>query len=203
MIQAKRVCLPLVVAMTLLIALALASCASQPPAPAGPTTAPPAATNAPPAATKAPPPPAATSTTAPEQSTAEPQATATTVVASPTAAPSATPTITPTATPRKAGAPPKPTSSGALTFTIEFGQSKPREGDRKVQMTVILHIAGGAPPYQALEDNIPQTVAKTLDGIEYTRDWADCSPAQPHTITVVSADGQRVSRATMIPYKCP
>jgi hypothetical protein len=194
MIRAKSVCLPCVIAMTLLTALALASCASQPPAPANPTAAP--------ATTGAPPPPPATATSAPAQLTAAPKETATTVVASPTAAPSATPTITPTATPRKVVVPPKPTSSGALTFTVEFGQSSPRESDKKVQMTIILHIAGGAAPYQALEDNIPQTVAKTSDGIKYTRDWANCTPAQPHTITLISADGQRVSWATMIPYSC-
>ncbi len=126
-----------------------------------------------------------------------------TVVVAPTGEP-ATATPTPTAT--KVAAParkPTPTSAGPLEFTLEFGQSQPRKGDRKVQLTVIVHIRGGVPPYQVIEDELfPQPTTTRVDGVEYVRDWHDCSPAEPHSITVVSADGQKSIQNVMLPYTC-
>jgi hypothetical protein len=167
------------------VVLALAACSSKPAAP----TAPPA-----PAATTAPSAPDSQPTSAPTQ----PQPTTAPTIA-------ATTIVTPTATPGK-GVVPKPTSAGKLDFTIEFGPSAPRQGDNKVQVTIILHITGGAPPFQVQEDGMQQKVTKRVDGVEYVRDWHNCGLDEPHTFTVISADGQKASLKTMIPYgtyKCP
>jgi len=172
---------------------ALAACGASAPTPTPLPTIPPTVTKEPP------PPPTSTSALT---NTPQPDATSTRVQPSATPAETNTPVPSPTATRRQVVAPPKPTSAGVLEFTLEFGQSAPRKGDDKVQMTVILHIKGGAPPFQVLEDNIPQDTSKTIDGLQYVRDWHDCKPADPHTITLVSGDGQQTSQAVMVPYTC-
>lgn len=127
-----------------------------------------------------------------------------TVIVQPTAAPTATPTVTPTVASVAPVVAPKaqPTQAGKLEFTIEFAPSAPRKGDNKVQLTLILHIQGGSKPFQVLEDTIPQTITATQDGVKYTQNWHNCGPDEPHTITVVSADGQKSSQSTMMAYRC-
>ena len=124
-----------------------------------------------------------------------------TVVVQPTAVSTATPTATPTRAPDRVVAR-TPTPASKLEFTIEFSPSAPRQGDNKLQLTLILHIKGGAKPFKALEDNLPQKTTATVDGIQYTQDWHNCTPDEPHTITVVSTDGQQSSQSVMMPYKC-
>jgi hypothetical protein len=126
-----------------------------------------------------------------------------TVVVAPTEAPATTsPTPTATKAPAPARTRPTPTSAGPLEFSLEFGQSQPRKGDNKVQMTVIAHIRGGVPPYQIMEDQTVQASTPRVDGVEYVRDWHDCSPQEPHTISVLSADGQASTQSVMLPYMC-
>jgi glucose/arabinose dehydrogenase len=123
-----------------------------------------------------------------------------TVVVPATAAPTATPAATPTAAPGRVVA---PAPAGKPEFTIEFGPSAPRKGDNKIQLTVILHVKGGTKPFKVLEDNIAQKSTATGDGVQYVRDWHNCGPAEPHTVTVVSGDGQQASEKVMMPYNCP
>ena len=171
-----------------------------------------------PSPTAAPPPQATSAPAAPAQPAAtQPPVKETvivkeTVVVQPTAAP-ATPTAAPTATATaapttKPGAVvvPKATSAGKLDATVDFAPSAPRSGDNKVQVTVILHITGGAPPFQVKEEGVPQTVTKRVDGVEYVRPWRDCGFNFPVTIIITSADGQTFTLPTEVPYatyKCP
>jgi hypothetical protein len=126
-----------------------------------------------------------------------------TVVVEPTVMPTeaATATITPTVGTTKSVAP-KPTSAGKLEFTIEFSPSAPRKGDNKVQLTMILHVTGGAPPFSVQEDEngIFLPVTKRADGVQYTRDWQSCNQGDPHSISVFSGDGQKSTVKTMLPY---
>lgn len=181
------------VGVAVLVVLALVACSSP-----TPTAAPaPQATNVPAAPTQ-PAQPAATQPPVKETVIVKE-----TVVVQPTAAPTVTPTATATAKPRGAVAPkptPKPTSAGKLDFTVEFGPSAPRSGDKKVQVKMILHITGGAPPFQVKEEGIPQTVTERIDGVEYVRNWQNCGFNQPVTILVTSADGQTATVAIEIPY---
>jgi len=176
----------LVAAATLMV-VALVGCGAQTPTPAAPTSAPVAQPTLPPVKETV-----IVKETVPVKET---------VIVQPTAAPTATPTATPTRAPGRVVAP-TPTPAGKLEFTIEFGPSAPRKGDNKIQLTVILHIKGGAKPFKALEDNLPQTSTATVDGLQYTRDWHNCGPDEPHTVTVVSADGQQSSQSVMMPFKC-
>ena len=148
--------------------------------------------------------PAPTQAPAPAQPPAQPPVKET-VIVQPTAASSATPTATPTPVPGPVVAP-KPTSAGKLEFTVDFAPTAPRKGDNKVQVTMILHITGGATPFQVKEEGVLQNVTKRVDGVEYTRDWQNCGFNQPITIIVMSADGQTATVKTEVPYatyKCP
>jgi len=125
-----------------------------------------------------------------------------TVVVQPTAVPAtATATMTPTATAGAVYVPPKPTSAGKLEFTLEFAPTK-RKGDNKIQLTVILHITGGAPPFQVLEEGKQQVLTTRVDGVQYTREWHNCGETEPVTIVLISGDGQKASRAIILPYDC-
>ena len=183
------------VGVAVLVVLALVACSSP-----TPTAAPaPQATNAP-AAPAQPAQPAATQPPVKETVIVKE-----TVVVPPTTAPTVTPTATATARPGGVVAP-KPTSAGKLDLTVDFGPSAPRSGDNKVQVTVILHVIGGVPPFQAQQDGIAQKVTKRVDGVQYVLDWHNCGVDEPHTFTVISADGQTASLKAMIPYgayKCP
>ena len=185
--------LSIAVALLLVGSLVLAACAGQ-----SPTQAPaPAQPPAPPQATQ----PPVKETVVVKETVPVKE----TVIVQPTAAPSATPTATPTPAPGPIVAP-KPTSAGKLEFTIDFAPTTPRKGDNKVQVTMILHITGGATPFQVKEEGILQNVTKRVDGVEYTRDWQNCGFDQPITIIVTSADGQTATLKTVVPYstyKCP
>ena len=128
-----------------------------------------------------------------------------TVVVEPTKVSTVTPTAAATAKPG-AVVVPKATSAGKLDFTADFAPSTPRSGDNKVQVTVVLHITGGAPPFQVKEEGVQQNVTKRVDGVEYVRPWQNCGVDQFVTIIVSSADGQTASLKIGVPYgsyKCP
>jgi len=132
-----------------------------------------------------------------------------TVIVQPTAAATATPTATPTAAPTAAPGQvaPKPKSTGKLEFTSELAPSTPRKGDNKIQLTVVLHIKGGAKPFKVQESGKQQTLKVRLDNaaeyvVEYTREWHNCNEPDPQTITVISADGQSASEKIVFPYNC-
>ncbi len=172
----------------------LAGCSSPQPAPTAPPA--PSATAPLPAVPTVPPtlPPAPTATAV------LPTVTPPAAVTPPA---DATATLTPTATPGQPVVAPKATSAGKLEFVLEFKPSPPRKGDNKIQVTVVLRVKGGRPPYTVLEDNMTQTVTTSGDSVQYVRDWHNCGPAEPHTITLVSGDSQRASEAVGIPFNCP
>lgn len=175
--------------------LMLAACSAPTPAPIVASPLPPDV--APPPTSEPPAQPTATQVVAP---TATPVTPATAAVTPPA---TATATVTPTATRGRVFVRPTATSAGKLSFTVDFAPSAPRPGDNKIQLTVSVHAYGGAPPYQVLEDGTPQAVTQIAENIfAYVRDWHNCGPDEPHTITLVSADGQQVSEALMFPYKC-
>jgi len=183
------------VGVAALFVLTLVACGSP-----SPTAAPPP----PPPATSAPAAPAQPAPTQPPVK--ETVIVKETVVVQPTAAP-ATPTTAPTATATaaptaKPGAVvvPKATSAGKLDATVDFAPSEARSGDNKIQVKVILHITGGAPPFQVKEEGVQQTVTKRADGVEYVRQWQNCGFNFPVTIIITSADGQTFTLATEIPY---
>jgi hypothetical protein len=175
------------IALATLMIVALVGCGSPTPAPAPPTSAP----------VVQPPPPPVKETVIVKETVPVKE----TVIVQPTAALTATPTATPTRAPGQVVAR-TATPAGTLEFTIEFSPSAPRQGDNKVQLTLILHIKGGAKPYKVLEDNLAQKTTATTDGAKYTQDWHNCTPDEPHTVTVVSADGQQSSQSVMMPYRC-
>ncbi len=176
----------LVAAATLTLVV-LVGCGAQTPTPAAPTSAPVVQPTLPPVKETV-----IVKETVPVKET---------VIVQPTAGPTATPTTTPTQAPGRVAAP-TPTPAGKLEFTIEFGPSAPRQGDNKIQLTIILHIKGGAKPFKVFQDNLPQTLTATTDGVRYTQDWHNCGPDEPHTVTLVSADGQQSLQSVMMPYKC-
>jgi hypothetical protein len=130
----------------------------------------------------------------------------------PTVTPIATSTLVPTSTQS-----PTPTTSAPgrvptvtakpsgpvarLEFTeddIRYSLSPKRKEDGKVQLTITLQPRGGLAPYSFTLDNGPQ-----IQGLTYTFGWHNCQQSEPHTIVVISADGQRTkSVGFMFPYDC-
>jgi hypothetical protein len=99
-------------------------------------------------------------------------------------------------------APTRPPVQGApLEFTaddIEYAPSAPRTGDRKIQLTIRLKPKGGTPPYSFLLDG-----ATRVNGLAFTFDWHNCGESEPHTILLMSADGQKSNAVGfMYPYPC-
>jgi hypothetical protein len=96
----------------------------------------------------------------------------------------------------------QPPASGApLDFTkddIEYAPSAPSSGDRKIQLTIRLKPKGGTPPFSLLLDGTTQ-----VDGLTYTFDWHNCGVSEPHSVVVLSADGQKSKPVGFIyPYEC-
>jgi hypothetical protein len=155
------------------------------------------------------PPPA----TAPIQASPSPFATrATTSTPYPTVTPIATSTLvpTPTQSPTPTATAPgrvptvtaKPSGPVArLEFTtedIKYSLSPKRKEDSKVQLTITLQPRGGLAPYSFMLDNGPQ-----IQGLTYTFPWHNCQQSEPHSIIVMSADGQRTKSVGFIyPYDC-
>ena len=158
--------------------------------------------------TPEPPPP-----TAPIQVSPSPFATlATASTPFPTVTPIATGTLIPTLTQS-----PSPTASAPgqvptatakpsgpvarLEFTaedIKYSLSPKRKEDGKVQLTITLQPRGGLAPYSFMLDNGPQ-----IQGLTYTFGWHNCQQSEPHTVVVISADGQRTKSVGFIfPYDC-
>jgi len=114
----------------------------------------------------------------------------------------ATATVTPTATRRAVSVSIQPPAPGApLDFTkddIEYAPSAPSAGDRKIQLTIRLKPKGGTPPFSLLLDGTTQ-----VDGLTYTFDWHNCGVSEPHSVVVLSADGQKSKPVGFIyPYEC-
>ena len=169
--------------------LAMLACQVQPPLP---QTATPQATGVPPTI-QVPHDPTATLIAAPatlQFPTVVPLAT-NTVTATPSISVIASPTVT--ATPSGPAA--------KLEFTLDdinFSLSPKRKGDNKVQLTITLHPRGGREPFSFVIDN-----AFTYPGLSATLDWHNCGPGEPHSITVVSGDGQKSNPiGIMFPYDC-
>jgi hypothetical protein len=115
----------------------------------------------------------------------------------------ATATLTPTTARRAMSAPTQSPASGApLEFTmddIEYAPSAPRMGDRYIQLTIRLKPKGGTSPFSLLLDGTTQ-----VDGLTYTFDWHKCGESEPHSVVVLSADGQKSEPVGFIfPYQCP
>jgi len=188
----SRRLLNLALAMLILAALACQVQPATPQAPAPNETALPPDTQPPPALTTVP-------TTVPATAQFP------TVVPLTTDTPTVTPggTLTPTVAatrPRPATATPS-TPAAKLEFTeeeITFSLSPKRKGDDKVQLTITLHPKGGREPFSFVLDN-----AVTYQGLTATFDWHNCGPGEPHSIIVISGDGQK-SKAVgiMFPYDC-
>jgi len=149
--------------------------------------------------------PASQATSAPsvpaQPAATQPPATET-AVATATAQPTATPTSTstPTATAKPAVVVTQVPAQGTpLDFTaddIEYGPSAPRKSDNKVQLTITLHPKGGVPPFKFNLDGVTD-----VNGLIYTFDWHNCNQSEPHTIILMSADGQKTKPVGFIyPY---
>jgi hypothetical protein len=115
----------------------------------------------------------------------------------------ATATLTPTAARRAMSTPTQSPASGApLEFTIddiEYAPSAPRAGDRYIQLTIRLKPKGGTEPFSLLLDGATQ-----VDGLTFTFDWHKCGESEPHSVAVLSADGQKSGPVGFIyPYTCP
>jgi len=115
----------------------------------------------------------------------------------------ATATLTPTAARRATPVFIQPAAPGApLDFTmddIEYAPSAPRAGDRKIQLTIRLKPKGGTAPFSLLLDGDTR-----VDGLTYTFDWHKCGESEPHSVVVLSADGQKSKPVEFIyPYTCP
>jgi hypothetical protein len=96
----------------------------------------------------------------------------------------------------------QPSAPGApLNFTqddIEYAPSAPRTSDRKIQLTIRLRPKGGTSPFSLLLDGTTQ-----VDGLTYTFDWHNCGESEPHTVVILSADGQKSKLVEFIyPYEC-
>ncbi len=114
----------------------------------------------------------------------------------------ATATVTPTATRRAVSVSTQPAAPGApLDFTkddIEYAPSAPRASDHKIQLTIRLKPKGGTPPFSLLLDS-----TTLVNGLTYTFDWHNCGENEPHTVVVLSADGQKSEPVEFIyPYEC-
>jgi len=114
--------------------------------------------------------------------------------------PTTTPTATSTATAKPGVVATQVPAQGApLDFTaedIEYGPSAPRKSDNKVQLTITLHPKGGVPPFKFNLDGVTE-----VNGLTYTFDWHNCNQSEPHTIILMSADGQRTKPVGFIyPY---
>jgi hypothetical protein len=184
----SRKLLHLALAMLILATLACQVQQAVPQTPALDQTALPPATQPPPAPTTA---PAAT-----QFPTVAPLATDTPAV---TPGSTLTPTVTVTL-PGPATATPS-TPAARLEFTendITFSLSPKRKGDDKVQLTITLHPKGGREPFSFVLDN-----AITYQGLTATFDWHNCGPGEPHSLVVISGDGQKSkSVGIMFPYDC-
>jgi len=115
----------------------------------------------------------------------------------------ATATLTPTTARRTTSVTTQPSASGApLDFTkdnIEYAPSAPRTGDRKIQLTIRLKPKGGTSPFSLLLDGTTR-----VDGLTYTFDWHKCGESEPHSVVILSADGQKSEPVEFIyPYECP
>lgn len=65
-------------------------------------------------------------------------------------------------------------------------------------MTVVFHPRGGLAPFSYILDSGPQ-----MPGLTHTFDWHDCDRTEPHTVVIISADGQRSkAEGFMFPYDC-
>jgi hypothetical protein len=95
-----------------------------------------------------------------------------------------------------------PASGAPLDFTqddIEYAPSAPRAGDRKIQLTIRLKPKGGTSPFSLLLDGTTR-----VDGLTYTFDWHKCGESEPHSVVILSADGQKSEPVEFIyPYECP
>ena len=131
-----------------------------------------------------------------------------TTTPSPTAQPiatstvTATATLTPTTAKRATSVSTQSAAPGApLKLTkddIEYAPSAPSAGDRKIQLTIRLKPKGGTPPFSLLLDGAIQ-----VDGLTYTFDWHNCGESEPHSVVVLSADGQKSEPVEFIyPYEC-
>ena len=127
----------------------------------------------------------------------------------PTAGPTTTSTVTATATVTPTNArramptsTQSPASDAPLDFTkddIEYAPSALSTGDRKIQLTIRLKPKGGTSPFSLLLDS-----TTLVDGLTYTFDWHNCGENEPHTVVVLSADGQKSKPVEFIyPYECP
>jgi len=131
-----------------------------------------------------------------------------TVVVQPTTAPTTNATMTPMPTATAKGAAPAliktSVPGGKLEFTSDDIEYKPvqRKTDKKVQLTIILHPKGGVPPFSfVLDPGAP--VETKIKGLTYTFDWHNCNESEPHTIVLMSADGQKTQPVGFIyPYPC-
>ena len=115
----------------------------------------------------------------------------------------ATATLTPTTARRATSVTAQPAAPGApLDFTkddIEYAPSAPRTGDRKIQLTIRLKPKGGTSPFSLLLDGTTR-----VDGLTYTFDWHKCGESEPHSVVILSADGQKSEPVEFIyPYECP
>ena len=123
-----------------------------------------------------------------------------TVTATAAVQPTTTPTSTstPTATTKPAVvATQAPAQGTPLNFTaddIEYGPSAPRKSDNKVQLTITLHPKGGVPPFKFNLDGVTD-----VNGLTYTFDWHNCNQSEPHTIILMSADGQKAKVGFIYP----
>jgi hypothetical protein len=152
--------------------------------------------------------PIAPQTAAPSAQTLQPTNVLTTTplqTARPTTASTvtATATLTPTTARRAMSTPTQSPASGALLdFTkddIEYAPSAPRAGDRSIQLTIRLKPKGGTAPFSLLLDGDTR-----VDGLTYTFDWHKCGESEPHSVVVLSADGQKSKPVEFIyPYTCP
>ena len=110
-----------------------------------------------------------------------------------TVIPTPTSTITPTTTPSPAPtATPEPVSTGPLDFVPpSWPESYQARPDGGMDVTLRIEISGGAPPFTIYHDET--LMAETHDrNPSIVIEHGGCS-AIVHTITVESADGQRVS----------
>jgi hypothetical protein len=131
-----------------------------------------------------------------------------TVVVQPTTAPTVNSTTTATPTATAKGVAPALTKTsvpgGKLDFTtddIEYAAVQ-RKSDKKVQLTITLHPKGGVPPFSFVLDPGAPVEAK-IKGLTFTFDWHNCNESEPHTIVLMSADGQKTQPVGFIyPYSC-
>jgi hypothetical protein len=98
--------------------------------------------------------------------------------------------------------PTQPAAPGApLDFTkddIEYAPSAPRTSDRKMQLMIRLKPKGGTPPFSLLLDGTTQ-----VNGLTYTFDWHKCGESEPHSVVILSSDGQKSKPVGFIyPYEC-